>query len=134
MLFSDVTERKRAEHALQESVALLRHHAQHDALTGLPNRVLFEDRLRLAVAAAERHGRPFTILFLDLDDFKAINDDLGHESGDVVLIEVARRLRCSLRASDTLARSMGTSSSPSSQNYRIRTRQASCPEAPGGPQ
>ncbi len=107
VLFNDITERKRAEHALQESVALLRHHAHHDALTGLPNRVLFEDRLRLAVAAAERHGRPFTVLFLDLDDFKAINDDLGHESGDVVLIEVARRLRRSLRASDTLARIHG---------------------------
>ena len=107
VLFNDITERKRAEHALQESVALLRHHAQHDALTGLPNRVLFEDRLRLAVAAAERNGRPFTVLFLDLDDFKVINDDLGHESGDVVLIEVARRLRRSLRASDTLARMHG---------------------------
>jgi diguanylate cyclase (GGDEF)-like protein/PAS domain S-box-containing protein len=107
VLFTDITERKRAEYALQESVALLRHHAQHDALTGLPNRVLFEDRLRLAVAAAERHGSPLTVLFLDLDDFKEINDDFGHESGDVVLIEVARRLRRSLRASDTLARIHG---------------------------
>ncbi len=107
VLFNDISERKRAEHALQESVALLRHHAHHDVLTGLPNRILFEDRLRMAIAAAERRERPFTVLFLDLDDFKAINDDLGHDSGDVVLIEVARRLRRSLRASDTLARMHG---------------------------
>jgi diguanylate cyclase (GGDEF)-like protein/PAS domain S-box-containing protein len=107
VLFNDITERKRAEHALQESVALLRHHAHHDALTGLPNRVLFEDRLRLAIADAERHGRPFAVLFLDLDGFKAINDELGHASGDVVLTTVARRLRRSLRAGDTLARIHG---------------------------
>jgi diguanylate cyclase (GGDEF)-like protein/PAS domain S-box-containing protein len=107
VLFNDITERKRAEYALQESVALLRHHAHHDSLTGLPNRVLFEDRLHLAVADAERHGRAFALLFLDLDDFKAINDDLGHPSGDAVLIEVARRLRRVIRASDTLARIHG---------------------------
>lgn len=107
VLFSDITERKRAEFALQESVALLRYHAHHDALTGLPNRPQFEERLREAVACANRHGRPFAVLFLDLDGFKVINDDLGHASGDVVLIEVARRLRRSLRASDTLARIHG---------------------------
>jgi diguanylate cyclase (GGDEF)-like protein/PAS domain S-box-containing protein len=107
VLFNDITARKRAEHALQESVALLRHHAHHDALTGLPNRVMFEEKLHATVAAADRHGRPFAILFLDLDGFKTINDDLGHASGDVVLIEVARRLRRSLRASDTLARIHG---------------------------
>ncbi len=107
VLFNDITERKRAEQALHESVALLRHHAHHDALTALPNRVLFEDGLRLAVASAERHGRPFAVLFLDLDGFKEVNDELGHASGDVVLVEVARRLRRSLRAGDTLARIHG---------------------------
>ncbi len=107
VLFTDITERKRAERALMESVALLRHHAHHDVLTGLPNRLLFEEKLREAVASADRHGRPFAVLFLDLDNFKAINDDLGHASGDVVLIEVARRLRHSLRASDMLARIHG---------------------------
>jgi len=107
VLFSDISERKRAEFALQESVALLRYHAHHDVLTGLPNRLQFEEKLREAVAAADRHGRPFAVLFLDLDSFKAINDDLGHASGDVVLIEVARRLRRSLRASDMLARIHG---------------------------
>jgi diguanylate cyclase (GGDEF)-like protein/PAS domain S-box-containing protein len=107
VLFNDISERKRAEYALQESVALLRHHAHHDALTGLPNRVMFEEKLQQAVAAADRHGRPFAVLFLDLDGFKAINDDLGHASGDVVLIEVARRLRRSLRVNDMLARIHG---------------------------
>jgi diguanylate cyclase (GGDEF)-like protein/PAS domain S-box-containing protein len=107
VLFSDISERKRAELALQESVGLLRYHAHHDALTGLPNRLQFEERLREAVASADRHGRPFAVLFLDLDNFKAINDDLGHASGDLVLIEVARRLRRSLRASDMLARIHG---------------------------
>jgi diguanylate cyclase (GGDEF)-like protein/PAS domain S-box-containing protein len=107
VLFNDVTERKRAEHALQESVALLRHHAHHDVLTGLPNRLMFEEKLRATVATADRHARPFAVLFLDLDGFKAINDDFGHAAGDVVLIEVARRLRRSLRASDTLARIHG---------------------------
>ena len=107
VLFSDITKRKRTEHALRESVALLRHHAQHDPLTGLPNRILLEDRLRSAVAAAEMHQRTFGVLFIDLDGFKAINDELGHASGDVVLTEVAYRLRQSLRAGDTLARIHG---------------------------
>jgi len=107
VLFNDISERKRAELALQESVGLLRYHAHHDALTGLPNRLQFEERLREAVASADRHGRPFAVLFLDLDSFKAVNDDLGHASGDLVLIEVARRLRRSLRASDMLARIHG---------------------------
>ena len=107
VLFNDISERKRAEIALQESVALLRYHAHNDALTGLPNRLQFEEKLREAVASADRHGRPFAVLFLDLDGFKAINDDLGHASGDIVLIEVARRLRRSLRASDVLARLHG---------------------------
>jgi diguanylate cyclase (GGDEF)-like protein/PAS domain S-box-containing protein len=107
VLFNDITERKRAEHALQESVALLRHHAHHDALTGLPNRLMFEEMLHAAVAATDRHGRPFAVLFLDLDGFKTVNDDLGHASGDVVLIEVARRLRRSLRATDFLGRIHG---------------------------
>ncbi len=107
VLFNDITERKRAEGALHESVALLRHHANHDPLTGLPNRVLFEDRLRSAVADAEAHGRGFAMLFIDLDGFKAINDEHGHACGDVVLVEVAKRLRRSLMAGDTLARLHG---------------------------
>lgn len=107
VLFTDITERKRAEHALRNSVSLLRYNAHHDTLTGLPNRLLFEDRLSVAVSDAQRTGRSFALLFLDLDEFKSINDAHGHAGGDAVLVEVARRLRRALRASDTLARIHG---------------------------
>ena len=82
----------------------LRFVATHDALTGLPNRVMFGQRLDHALAQAQRHRRSLAVLFLDLDRFKLINDTLGHEYGDALLREVARRLRDSLRASDTVAR------------------------------
>ena len=107
VLFNDVTARTQAEAALQESLTTLRHHAHHDPLTGLPNRALFEDRLQAAVAEADRHGRTLALLFVDLDDFKRINDDFGHACGDQVLIAVAHRMREVLRASDTLARLHG---------------------------
>ncbi len=106
-LFTDVTARKRAEAVLQENLETLHHDAHHDALTGLPNRVLFEDRLELAVAEAARHGRRLAVLFVDLDGFKRINDAHGHAAGDAVLVEVAARLARSLRESDTLARLHG---------------------------
>jgi len=76
-------------------------------LTGLPNRILFEERLELALAGASRYGRKVGVLFIDLDGFKAINDAHGHSCGDVVLKKVARRLKQALRASDTLARMHG---------------------------
>ncbi len=107
VLFSDVTDRKRAELELQENVAILRHLTHHDALTGLPNRLLFEEKLREAIASADRHGRPFAVLFLALDGFDSLSADLGHASGDAILIEVARRLRRALRASDMVARLHG---------------------------
>lgn len=106
-LFTDVTARKRAEAVLQHNLESLHHDAHHDALTGLPNRVLFEDRLELAVAEAARHGRRLAVLFVDLDGFKRINDVHGHAAGDAALVEVAARLGSSLRASDTLARLHG---------------------------
>jgi diguanylate cyclase (GGDEF)-like protein/PAS domain S-box-containing protein len=78
--------------------------ATHDALTALPNRVMFGQRLEHALAQAQRHGRRLAVLFLDLDRFKLINDTLGHDYGDALLREVAKRLQQSLRASDTVAR------------------------------
>jgi diguanylate cyclase (GGDEF)-like protein len=82
----------------------LRHLATHDALTGLPNRVLLDDRLAQAIAHADRDRQPFAVLMLDLDRFKPINDSLGHRSGDAVLHEVARRLQGLVRNIDTVAR------------------------------
>jgi diguanylate cyclase (GGDEF)-like protein/PAS domain S-box-containing protein len=94
----DITDRKRAE-------AQLLHDAFHDGLTGLPNRALFMDRLKLAIARAKRHqGRQFAVLFLDFDRFKLINDSLGHQVGDLLLIGIAERLRATLRPEDTVAR------------------------------
>jgi diguanylate cyclase (GGDEF)-like protein len=78
--------------------------AQHDALTGLPNRVLLADRVGQALAHAARHHTAVALLFLDLDMFKPINDSLGHEAGDKVLQEVARRLRTIVRDTDSVAR------------------------------
>ena len=78
--------------------------AMHDALTRLPNRAMFSERLGGAIANAERHTRSLAVLFIDLDRFKLINDTLGHEAGDYVLSEAARRLTDSLRAGDTVAR------------------------------
>ena len=82
----------------------LRHLATHDALTGLPNRVLLDDRLQQAIAHCDRELRSFALLVCDLDRFKLINDSLGHRAGDELLQEVARRLTTVLRATDTVAR------------------------------
>ncbi len=90
-------ERKRAEEAL-------RRQALHDALTDLPNRVLLRDRLDQALRGVERHRRPLALLLLDLDRFKEVNDTFGHQQGDLLLQEVARRLRDNLRDGDTVAR------------------------------
>ena len=82
----------------------LDHITHHDSLTGLPNRVLFHDRLDQALLHADRHNRLLGIMFLDLDNFKTINDGLGHETGDLLLREVASRLQTCVRKSDTIAR------------------------------
>jgi diguanylate cyclase (GGDEF)-like protein len=82
----------------------LRHLATHDALTGLPNRVLLDDRLQQAIAHADRDMRSFALLVCDLDRFKLINDSLGHRAGDELLQEVARRLLTVVRTADTVAR------------------------------
>ena len=94
---SDVTEHK-------SNAQQIRFLAHHDALTGLPNRSLFQDRLEQALALARRDGRKVAVLLLDLDHFKHINDNLGHAAGDRVLVEVAARLRGCARGGDTVAR------------------------------
>ncbi len=93
----DVTDRMRLEDEL-------RHQAFHDSLTGLANRALFEDRLELALVRMGRVRSTLGVLFLDLDDFKAVNDGRGHKVGDELLQEVSERLRDTVRAGDTLAR------------------------------
>jgi diguanylate cyclase (GGDEF)-like protein/PAS domain S-box-containing protein len=85
----------------------LTYRAFHDMLTGLPNRALFLDRLNLELARHHRDGSKFAVLFLDLDEFKVVNDSLGHESGDEVLKEIGRRLQQSLRKGETAARFSG---------------------------
>jgi len=96
----DISRRKQAEEALLRM-------ANHDALTGLPNRTLLEDRLAQAVCKAARAKRQVGVMFIDLDRFKHVNDSLGHEAGDQLIIEIARRLAGSLRESDTVARQGG---------------------------
>jgi|GEM_PF-260916 len=96
-LFHDITEIKRSEEKIK-------HQAYHDALTGLPNRQLFNDRLEVALARATRNRESLAILFLDLDHFKTINDSLGHAVGDLLLQEVAQRLQASVRQEDTVSR------------------------------
>ncbi len=82
----------------------LLHFATHDVLTGLPNRALLADRIQHAVEVARRNGKPFAVLFMDLDGFKAINDSLGHAVGDGLLVAVAQRIRACIRGEDMVAR------------------------------
>ena len=93
----DVSDRRRLEEQLT-------HQAFHDPLTGLANRALFRDRVSHALALAQRRGSPVTVLFLDLDDFKTVNDSLGHAEGDRLLIAVAERFLACARTADTVAR------------------------------
>jgi len=93
----DTTERHRLEDEL-------RHRATHDGLTGLPNRTLFMDRLNQAIARAARNGTEVAVMLLDVDDFKLVNDTLGHAVGDELLIELAGRLRALMRRGETVAR------------------------------
>ena len=96
----DITDRRRAEHELERL-------AFHDPLTGLPNRILFHEHLDVALARAQRAGCGVAVLYVDLDDFKLVNDSFGHNAGDELLCEVAARLTGSTRASDVVARQGG---------------------------
>jgi diguanylate cyclase (GGDEF)-like protein/PAS domain S-box-containing protein len=107
----DISEQKHSQEALQQSqqrlleqMRRMEHQVLHDSLTGLPNRTLFYDRVEQALLRGRRGGSGFTVMLLDLDRFKEVNDTLGHQSGDLLLQEVAGRLRGTLRGSDTVAR------------------------------
>jgi len=96
-VFTDISKRKQMEE-------VLRRQAHFDYLTGLPNRFTLQDRLHTGIARARRNGLQLAVLFIDLDGFKAINDTLGHERGDEVLVEMARRLQGAIREEDTAGR------------------------------
>ncbi len=99
-MFSDISHIKQTEARLEKL-------AYHDALTGLPNRLLFDERLKHAIEQAARHGERLAVLFFDLDHFKQLNDSLGHQVGDALLETIAARLKGRLRKSDTLSRRGG---------------------------
>ena len=102
--FLDVTTETEARQELEQSREQLWVQANHDPLTGLPNRMQFQDRLEQALARKRRGGHPLAVLFCDLDLFKQVNDEQGHHAGDAVLIEIARRLQASTRETDTVCR------------------------------
>ncbi|HTP21051.1 MAG TPA: EAL domain-containing protein [Solirubrobacteraceae bacterium] len=104
VMVQDDTERKAAEDALLRQSELNEHQALHDALTGLPNRTLFRDRIEQAIAIGQRESSQVAVAMMDLDRFKDVNDSLGHHAGDALLIEIGQRLRGILRSSDTVAR------------------------------
>lgn len=116
-LMNELDERQRLEEQLARSNSALeeckqkeqasRNSALHDAVTGLPNFTLFTDRLRTALAQARRHDWRLAVMFIDLDDFKEVNDTHGHDVGDHVLQTVAKRMQASVRGSDTVSRRSG---------------------------
>ncbi|PKO34468.1 MAG: GGDEF domain-containing protein [Betaproteobacteria bacterium HGW-Betaproteobacteria-7] len=99
-IFNDISERKQSE-------ARIHHMAHHDVLTGLPNRLLLEDRVGQAMLKSKRSSRPMALVFIDLDRFKNINDTLGHDVGDQLLVQAAQRGLSVLRDTDTLSRQGG---------------------------
>jgi diguanylate cyclase (GGDEF)-like protein/PAS domain S-box-containing protein len=103
----DNTQRKKAEAQLDEQKSILYHQAHHDALTGLPNRVLLFDRLKQSIIKAKHHSEKLALFFIDLDKFKYINDSLGHDIGDSVLKIISKRLKNIVSTEDTVARLSG---------------------------
>ena len=118
----DVTARKQADLELRRLSELNRHQSLHDSLTGLPNRVSFAQQIEHAIRVADQEGSQLAVLVMDLDRFKEINDTLGHRYGDLLLVELARRLESVLRRSDTVARLGG-------DEFGILVRQLSAAEA-----
>jgi diguanylate cyclase (GGDEF)-like protein len=94
---SDISLQKETEYALA-------HRAMHDSLTGLPNRYLLDDRLQQHIASASRSGDSFIMVTLDLDNFKTVNDTWGHAAGDILLVELGKRVSACMRNTDTVAR------------------------------
>jgi diguanylate cyclase (GGDEF)-like protein/PAS domain S-box-containing protein len=103
-MIENITDRKRAESELMRQAEINEYQALHDPLTGLPNRILFTDRIGHAILQAQRNNTKLAVALIDLDRFKEINDSLGHSAGDQVLISVGERMATALRASDTVAR------------------------------
>ena len=118
----------RLERSLAEVTELkeqLHHQALHDALTGLPNRVLLAERIEAALGRPHDANRRAVVLFIDLDDFKAVNDACGHAVGDALLVEVARRVATCIRAGDTPSRLGG-------DEFAVLLESATHKECPGG--
>jgi diguanylate cyclase (GGDEF)-like protein/PAS domain S-box-containing protein len=103
-MIENITERKRAEQELIRQSQLNEHQALHDPLTGLPNRLLFGERIGHAIRHAERSHSKLAVVLMDLDRFKEVNDSLGHSAGDELLVKVGERMRDAIRGSDTVAR------------------------------
>jgi diguanylate cyclase (GGDEF)-like protein/PAS domain S-box-containing protein len=104
VMVSDITAHKQIETELRLAKARAEELANHDPLTGLPNRVLLEDRIARALEIARRRRHPMAVLFIDMDGFKQINDQFGHAAGDAVLVAVAGRIAATLRRADSVAR------------------------------
>ena len=103
----DITMRKELEEENRKQKKLLMHQVEHDALTGLPNRNLLQDRLHQAIKKASRDAKVLGVMFVDVDKFKNVNDSLGHDAGDMLLRTIAMRMKSSVRETDTVARLSG---------------------------
>jgi diguanylate cyclase (GGDEF)-like protein len=100
----DISSRKHSEETIRQFTEKLERRAHYDTLTGLPNRALFRDRLEQAIRRAEDERGEVALLFIDLDRFKEVNDLLGHDAGDLLLVEAAQRIRTCVHKGDTVAR------------------------------